>query len=343
MSYVHAELSRAYSPLGISALFRQEISDFKVEEVLSFTPCGSGIHSYLKIRKEDINTEQVVQYIARSIGISSGSIGYAGLKDKRAIATQWFSIDMSRVKDINWDAFGNNNIRIKLQTRHGRKLRRGAIRENRFDIFLRSVSGDHNEIMKRIERISSQGVPNYFGEQRFGSHNLDRALSMFDRRTQVKSVYKRGIYLSAARSMLFNQVLSERIKRYGWNKAMNGDVLMLNGTNSVFSTQEIDEEIHQRLQHGDIHLTGPMWGSGKPMVSREGLAFELEVLNNYQKWCKGLQQFGLRQQRRALRVIPKNFRCEFTNKNLVRLSFHLPKGSYATSVLREIADYNQIS
>ena len=342
-------LNYAYAKPIAQAQFKTHAADFIVREKLSFEPEGEGTHAYLYIKKINTNTQWLAKQLAEFVGVAVKEIGYAGLKDRNAITYQWFSINLEILeKKPVWDDFKLEGVSIEQQTLHRRKLKKGVIEENQFEIILRNI--EHTSIVQlkeKIQIIEQSGIPNYFAQQRFGHNynNLTRAVHWFNGTNKVKKRADKSILLSAARSMIFNTMLSQRMAHYSWNELLSGEVMMLAGTHSIFSTDTIDDILKQRFHQADIHPTATMWGKGQLASKEELLSFEQNTAEKLSAWCKGLEQQGLKQDRRAIRVFPKNINIEFFTKNNVldsdiidhiRLNFSLPTGSYATAVLREI-------
>lgn len=328
-----------------TAVIRQFPEDFRVVEELSFEPSGNGQHVFLFIEKQNMNTETLANQLAKFTGVRQVAIGYAGLKDRNAITRQWFSVDLAGKPEPDWSGFNSEQIKIVETIRHDRKLKRGAIRSNHFQITLRQISGDQQELQRRLESIQRSGVPNYFGEQRFGRNdaNLEQAKKLFlFSQTKGKSRKRanrhlRSIYLSAVRSYLFNQVLSKRVEDHTWNQPIEGDIFMLNGTQSIFTVDAIDEDIIRRVNTCDIHPTGPMWGGGEPLSSCKVLELEQQIMIKNQEWCDILVQEGLSQERRSLRSNVSEFIWDW-NQDQLQVEFDLLKGCYATSVIRELVN-----
>ena len=335
LSLLHYASGRP-SPTSVIRAFPE---DFKVKEQLSFHLDGKGQHVYLLLQKRNLNTEQVVSSLAKFADVKPVAVGYAGLKDKNAVTSQYFSIDLAGQQEPDWKELESDNLGILEVTRHGRKLKRGAIRENLFEINLREFCGDKDDAEKRLQNIKTRGVPNYFGEQRFGhnDYNLKKAEQLLAGNKILKR-HLRSIYLSSVRSFLFNNILSKRVADNTWDKSLQGDVFMLQGSRSVFVADVIDEQIMQRMQEHDIHPTGPMYGTGELMS--KGMVRELEssVLSQYPVWCELLEKFALKQERRGLRLSVNNLEWQWNEDSLL-LKFGLPSGCYATSVLRELIVY----
>lgn len=313
--------------------------DFKVEEILGFELTDQGEHLYLLIEKCDMNTLDMVNTLARTLKLDAKHISYAGLKDKQAVTRQWISlytpgnIDTSRLES---GALEFSGFKVLASQRHASKLKRGAHQANRFEIVIRELS-DIQAFDAALNRVQKQGVPNYFGEQRFGrsGRNIDKARALFAGDLNVQRQL-RGMYLSAARSFLFNQVLSERVQQQSWDSGMPGEVFMLDGSNSFFKTEALDETLRERLGVFDIHPSVPMWGKGALSSSGEALKLESEVVARYPDLSAGLEAFGLRQQRRATRLLPEDVSLTRIDDTSFKLSFQLTKGNFATTVLREL-------
>lgn len=222
------QLATAYQPLGYEADFKQKPEDFIVDEILPFELCGQGEHVWLQVRKQGENTEWLAKELARIAGVRKRNVGFAGLKDRHAITTQWFSVHLPGKPDPDWSVLESGEIKVLNVLRHAKKLKRGALKQNRFSIVLRSVTGETSQLIKRCEVIKQNGVPNYFGKQRFGHDmgNLQSALKMFT--TDVRYPrHKKSIFISAVRSWIFNCILSQRLSDATWNQYLPGDALML--------------------------------------------------------------------------------------------------------------------
>jgi tRNA pseudouridine13 synthase len=326
--------------LSCSATIRSERDFFQVDEQLPFEPDGSGGHVWLKIQKRGINTDWLALELAKFAGVHQVAVGFAGLKDRHAVTRQWFSINLEGFAEPDWSTFETDDIQIIEQTRHGKKLKRGVLAGNLFTLRLTDLQGDKTVWESSLNKIQQQGVPNYFAEQRFGHQagNLYRVEHWFSTGKAPRKRNQKSIYLSAARSWLFNLVVAERIKMGQWNQALIGDVMLLAGTKaSSFVVDEIDQALQTRLMTMDIHPTGPMWGRGNSLVHGDSLAVEQAVLSDWQTWQQGLEKAGMSQERRAMRLYPADFKWQFMTDNQLELTFFLPAGSYATAVMRELA------
>lgn len=299
------DFPRAHGGPAGSVLFRAVSADFQVDEELGFTLEGHGEHLYMHIRKTDQNTRWVAALLAEAYGVDPAVVGYSGLKDRRAVTTQWFSVALPEK--------GGETQRPELQGceilaagRHPRKLRPGSHEANRFRIRLRSFEGDRQVLTQRLDAIGRLGVPNYFGEQRFGidGNNLlevERILAMRSPRFKGR---RGGLYLSAARSWLFNQVLAARVLEGSWQEP---------------------------------GADGPLWGRGRSVAAGAVAEQESVLLAPWRAWCDALEHSGLRQERRPLQLIPQDFDWKLLEEGDLVLSFTLPPGTYATAILRELA------
>ncbi len=332
-----AALPHAYGQLHARGRLRATPEDFQVREEMDFAPDGAGEHVWLWVRKRGANTDWVARQLARRAGVPPGAVSYAGLKDRHAVTEQWFSVHLPGKADPDWSAGPGSDFAVLEATRHSRKLRRGALRGNAFRIVVRELGGDPAELAARFERIAATGVPNYFGEQRFGREggNLERAAAMLEGREKVRDRQQRGLYLSAARSALFNAVLARRVVEGTWNQALPGEVLMLAGSHSIFAIEEADDAIRQRIAAFDLHPTGPLWGVGELLSTGAARDLETAVAALLPLFRDGLAAAGLEQERRALRLMVRDATLEWSEPGVAVLDFRLPAGAYATTVLRE--------
>lgn len=331
-------LARAFGEAVLQARFRVAPEDFFVEELPAFAPSGEGEHLLLTIEKRGLNTAFVAKRLAQWAGIAEMGVGYAGLKDRHAVTRQRFSVHLPKKVSPDVAALDGDDLKVLEQHWHQRKLPRGALAGNRFAIVLREVVGDREAIEHRLEQIRASGVPNYFGEQRFGREaaNIDAARRMFAGERVKRD--QRSILLSAARSALFNAVLAARVARGDWRRGADGDVWMLDGTHSVFGPTDLDETLRERVLAQDVHPTGPMWGLGELRSSGDVRALEQETTNAFADLRAGLEAAGLKQERRALRMRVPGLRWRWLGDDALELSFELAPGSYATEVLAELGD-----
>ena len=340
-----AQLPRAFTPAPARGRIKQHSDDFRVEEILGFEPDGEGPHAWLQIRKRGTNTQWLAGAIGRLVGVPRRDVGYAGLKDRAAVTTQWFSVPIEGRPEPDWGELASVEVEVLEVTRHRRKLRRGVLKGNRFGIRVQGFDGDRDALMSRAAALVAGGAPNYFGEQRFGHDggNITSAWAMLGEGRRIRDRHLRGLYLSAARAMLFNRVLAHRVRDGSWQRALPGEALMLDGSNSVFTVSEVDADIEARLARLDLHPTGPLWGSGDALAAGEALALEASVLAECAPWCDGLIAARLEHARRALRVPLASLEVAFEAPDRLLLSFALPAGAYATMAVRELVNTQPVT
>lgn len=333
------DLPCAHGGAPLRGILRVTPEDFFVDEELGFAPDGAGEHVFVRVEKRGANTDFVARELARFAGVRAETVSYAGLKDRHAVTRQTFSIHLPGKPDPVWSTLSHAEFHVLDAVRHSRKLQRGALKGNRFRIVLREIDGDREAAERVVESIRAHGVPNYFGEQRFGrdAANVDKALAMF-KGSRVQR-HERSLLLSAARSHLFNAVLAARVEQGNWNRPLDGEVWMLEGTHSIFGPEPLTPELKARLERGDIAPTGPMWGAGE-LRSRNSVAdLEDAVAARYPELAAGLASAGLRQERRSLVLRPRELALGWLQGAGAELNFYLSSGAYATVLLREIIDY----
>lgn len=305
----------AYPASGASATLKLLNEDFIVTELPLQLPSGEGEHIWLDIEKNGANTAFVAQQLAKAASVQERDVGYAGLKDRYAITRQWFSIYLPKGETPDLTLLQHPEFNVLSQSRHVKKLRPGDLQGNRFRIVLRDVTGDRDSIEANLKAAASHGVPNYFGAQRFGHEggNVEQGRAMLAREIRVHNPKKKGIYLSAVRSFVFNEVLALRIHQGLWGKTLPGDVMDEAG-----------------------RPTGPLWGRGRVIATDQAQDLENGVAERHGTLCDGMEHAGLDQERRALVASPVDMSWEWPQANQLVLTFSLPAGNYATSVLNEI-------
>jgi tRNA pseudouridine13 synthase len=333
-----AQLSYAFGGPCATGLFKQQPEDFRVDEIAGFDPEGEGDHVFLKIEKTSLTTNSVANLLRQFCDLQHRDVGYAGMKDKHAVTTQWFSLNMAGKPEPDWGTIENEQLRILRFGRHRRKLKRGVLKGNRFSIVIRDLQADRQLLEDRLQQIKKQGVPNYFGSQRFGYQggNIDQARLMFEHQLKNLKRDERSILLSSVRSMLFNAVLDERVRLDNWYQLLDGEVINLDSTERHF-VEPIDDTLIARASEMDVHPTGPLCGLPSRALQPSGLAGDIEkqVLGQYGYWQRGLEAFRLEHARRPLRVAVREMDWSLEKAQL-SLSFSLTSGAYATVVLREI-------
>lgn len=323
-----------------TALLKAECADFVVKENLGYSMAGEGEFVAVRVRKTDANTLFVGEKLAQFAGISARNMSYAGLKDRRAVTEQWFSLQMPGKTTPDFGDFQLEGIEILEVTRHNRKIRTGSLDGNYFDILLRNAM-ETDDLKVRLENLSKFGFPNYFTEQRFGrdGHNLTQALRWAKGEIQVKDRKKRSFYLSAARSEVFNLVVSERLKQGVANRVLPNDIVQLSGSHSWFVADEKEDlnVLQLRLEQGDLQLTAPLIGE----TAQPACSLENDIVQQHQDIVNLMKQERLKPARRPLLMKPKDFNWQFEETGL-RLKFYLPAGSYATALVRELVNIEEM-
>jgi tRNA pseudouridine13 synthase len=327
---------RAFGEPPMSGRVRMEAADFRVEERLGFEPDGGGAHFLVLVEKQDANTLFVARELAARIGRPPQEIGFAGLKDRRAVARQWFSLPAIKGREPAAGQSGEG-YRVLAAHPHSRKLRRGALAGNRFQIRVREPRGDAAALGARIARLAADGFPNYFGVQRFGvdAANLPRVMQWLAGARLPRGREQRAFLFSAARALAFNAVLGRRVADGSWNQLLPGEIVGLSGSGSVFAAPEIDATLQQRCSAGDIAPTGPLCGEEGMEPAGDAAVVEAAALETLAPLPERLGQAGLRAERRALVVRPGRLHHEMT-LDAIDLAFELPRGAFATSLLREL-------
>lgn len=333
---------RAWGAAPGQAVIRCCPEDFQVSEQLGFDLSGDGEHCYLYLQKRQINSLDLVQRVASLSATAPRDIGISGLKDRNAVTRQWFSVGMAGRPEPDWRLLeANGDVHVVTIGRHLRKLRRGVHRANQFVIVLRELTGDAAAVEQRLVTVRDVGVPNYFGEQRFGRNGstLEQAQRWMRTGRRV-SREKRSLYYSALRAYVFNVMLAVRVERQAWGTILPGDVCMLRGTRSFFTCEAVDDDIQSRALAGDIHPGLPLWGRGpaNASYSSERLA---ELPAECRDICEFLEASALDLAWRPARLLPDDFCWRFCDDETLQLEFSLGAGSYATALLAECVLYKE--
>lgn len=339
---LHKEWAYAHGAPDVAVDFKTTPADFKVTEIFHPEDDPEGEHLLFYIEKTRVNTLVAARLLAKALKVKVQDIGFCGMKDKHAVTRQWFSVYAPSIKltpDPQWlsetmmHRFASDGKVVALQvSRTRKKIRRGDHKANRFDITLRNIRSSHQEVTRsqsaagaasgyaeakeklfeRLTLLKSTGAPNYFGDQRFGRErqNLVLANDWFIQGIRPRRKDEQGFALSAARSAIFNACLSDRIDRDVWDKMLSGEP--------------------------EIYPTGPLWGRGRSLAIDELAEFEQATLSFFEPWLTQLEHQGLRQERRLSRIKLDDLQIHSDDEH-IGLSFSLPPGQYATSVMRELA------
>lgn len=331
---------RAGGPPPVGGRLRELAEDFEVEERLGFDPDGGAAHLMLRVRKTDANTLHVARSLARFAGLRPFEVGFAGLKDRRAVATQWFSVPSKR-PPADWLQLDAAGFAVLEAQPHSRKLRRGTLAGNRFRIVVRGLEGNRQALATRLGRVAAEGVPNYFGPQRFGREaaNLAAVAAWLGGGELPRDREQRGFLFSSARALAFNCVLAGRVTAHNWDRLLPGEVVNLDGSASVFAAPEIDAALEARCRSGDVHPTGPLPGRGGVEASAAAGELEAGALVALGDLVVRLAGAGVDAARRPLRLPVKGLEWQVEGDTL-NLSFELGRGAFATAVVRELVAFD---
>jgi tRNA pseudouridine13 synthase len=312
-----------------------------VEEIPAYLPQGAGPHLWLQVEKRGRTTREVVQALASALGVPEREAGFAGLKDKQAVTTQWLSFPVAR--DADPAALGGEGFRVLAASRHQNKLRAGHLRGNRFRVVVRG--GDPARARAAAEALAARGFPNFYGPQRFGAEGDNAAvgrtlltgrLDSPQVRRAARDRFLRRLCISAYQSLLFNRWLAKRIADGLFARALLGDVMRRLPAGGLFTCQ--DPALDQpRLERFEISHAGPMFGHKMPPAAAEAAAREARLLQaegialpDFARRGGGEAEGARRAARLPLAIdlepLPEGYAARF----------ELPPGSYATVVLGEL-------
>lgn len=324
---------------AISGSLKSQPEDFRVDEVPAYPPSGQGDHLFARIEKRNLNTRRMVEEVARALGVPPQDCGYAGMKDRHAVTTQWISLP--RVAPEAALALELPDIRVIEAVPHNNKLRTGHLWGNRFVITIRNASPEAaSRGQASLTALTEHGMPNYFGTQRFGrgGSNLVRARQwLIEGGRAPQKHFERKLFVSVLQSEVFNRIVAARLTAGTFARALDGDLFRKEETGGLFVSRTPEDE-QPRVDSWEVSPTGPMFGT--KMKEAEGVVAELEraEANAFGLTSDVVARFGRDGEgtRRALRVRPKDATTEQIEDNVVRLSFSLPKGAYATVLAREL-------
>jgi tRNA pseudouridine13 synthase len=324
---------------GVGGRIGPDPADFVVDEIPRYALSGAGEHRYVRLRKHRLTTADLIRAVGRVAGVPEREIGCAGMKDKHAVTSQWLSLPARSVPPDQWALPAE--VELLEVSLHERKLRTGQLAGNRFRIRLVDIPDQRLEPAEHIcRRLRERGLPNYFGAQRFGSHgdNLDRALWWLRQGSPrgKRARFYRKLYPSVIQSEVFNRTLTLRLEQE-LGSLVAGDVVRLEGSHAVFVVDDPVREA-ERLETGDIHLTGPMLGPKMKSPTGKALEFEQAAANELGLTSDDLTALGRMADgtRRDLFVSPEPLSLQPLADGSLLLDFTLPAGSYATQLVREL-------
>lgn len=343
MTTFNTQWPKAYPEIAVSGQFRVFDEDFQVTELSNRTLKSEGPHLFLFVEKKGANTHWLARKIANHAHLDLKDVGYAGLKDRHGVTRQWFSLPVKeKAADLS-HLFAKDEFTLLKQGYYGVKLKRGALGGNSFRLVIRNIEGDKKKLEQRLELIRQRGVPNYFGPQRFGNgyENLHQAQKLFEFGKRPRNKQKGSMYISAARSYLFNEMLAKRINIEKWDTPIEGEVYGFPGSLRGFSQENTSEE-NKRWRENRIHPTCALWGKNESLATSQLKGIEDSIATENPIFSEGLISKGLKQERRASRMLIPDLFWMWQDGNLV-LRFSLASGYFATSLLRELGDIQEYS
>ncbi|OPX26949.1 MAG: tRNA pseudouridine(13) synthase TruD [Campylobacteraceae bacterium 4484_166] len=340
----------------IDIYFKQSKDDFVVDEIPLYPFSGSGEHIVLKIRKKDLTSWQMISDLSNHIGCNHREFGYAGLKDKNALTTQYISINKKYEERLS--SFSHNKIKILDKTYHNNKIKIGHLKANKFFIRLkRAKPQDIPKLNNILQKISQYGMPNYFGEQRFGidgdNYKYGQMILKGEKKEKNKKLKK--LFISAYQSYNFNNWLNKRVEisnlvtQFSKDelknildfdersikqlksqkhpfKLMLGDIMNHYPYGKTFELEHMQDEV-SRFEQKLISPTGLLCGIKTKFATKDASVYEKEFLPDFSLDIDGSRRYAW--------VFPQDIKSAYKEeKNHFEVEFILPKGSYATELIR---------
>ncbi len=339
MSDLLSNLAYLHGRPEANAFFKAKNEDFIVKEVLGFPFSGQGEHLMVRIRKNGENTSFVANELARVCGVKSKDIGWAGLKDRHAVTEQWLSIHLPKrdVPDFSEFLAQYPSIEILQTDWHNKKLRPGDLQGNEFEIVLSNIS-DIDAVIAKLELVKQFGVPNYFGQQRFGrdGHNVDEARRWGRENVRTRNQNKRSLYLSAARSWIFNHIVSQRLTSGLFDEVLAGDVIENNGQLSL-----VTQEMLASLSLDSVNITAALAGDNALPTADKPLDIEQAIVDSEPDLMALIRGNRMRHDRRNMRLNIDSLSWQSADNDLV-IQFALDAGSFATAIIREVVNAKEV-
>ncbi len=332
---------------GVGGRIKAEPEDFEVEEIPAYQPCGTGPFLFLWVEKRGMGAEYFLRQVARRLGISDRDIGCAGLKDRHAVTRQMISVP-AEVED-RLAQLGSDDLRVLQVSRHTNKLKIGHLHGNRFRILIRDVVLEVAErLPSLLQRLGEQGLPNFYGSQRFGHDGFTAQIGMSLLRSEPippdpsgarhnpHNRFLRKLALSAAQAALFNRYLAQRMSEGLFRRVLRGDVMSKWPMGGLFVAENVARE-QERFDARETVTAGPIFGRKTFAAKDDAAAREAAILAEAGLLRASFAPFGklLQGTRRHNLFYPGDLKFTAEPDGL-RLTFSLPAGSYATVLLREV-------
>ncbi len=326
---------------GIGGKIKVNPEDFTVDEIPAYEPSGSGEHLFVHLTKTGITTKEVQKALAKIFNTKRSEVEFAGIKDKHAVASQYFSVWLYNKQDPEMVCKLEDQIPVRINSFrfHQRKLKKGHLHGNQFNIKIREPEIDLDEALKRITEIKEKaiqlGIPNFYGDQRFGieGDNPQQGLEILKGERKIQNKWLRQFLLASFQSYLFNYYLEKRIREGLFNEIMPGDIAKKHETGGIFIVEDKETE-QKRFDNKEICFTGPIFGKKMTQAKGEAFVFENSILEENEVTPEELEKAKLSGTRRAGIILPSIESMK--EEDGIRVKFQLPKGSFATIVLREI-------
>ncbi len=337
---------------GIGGQLRSKHEHFLVEEIPLYEPSGNGPHLYINLTKEGLTTKEIQQKLAVLFNCQNSDIGYAGLKDKHARTTQTFSVLLGNVDN---DSINDkvNQIKTHLPVTvnsaklHRNKLKPGHLLGNRFTIKITKTNLNSIKSLEYaqdiVDQLKTNGVPNFFGPQRFGfdGENIKKGKEIIlGKKVGIDRWLKRFL-ISSYQGYLCNRYLAHRLDTNNFNRIIMGDIGKKYSTGGMFQVKDPQKE-QLRYETHEITFTSPIYGSKMWEATGSAGKLEKEILNEAGITLQQLDHHKIKGTRRIGRLIINDLKVSLENQDLL-IKFSLPKGAFATTVLREFMKNDKIS
>ncbi len=325
----------------LTGRIRVAAEDFVVEEIPAYEPAGEGEHTFLRITKRGLTSAAVRERLARAFGVPPEAVGMAGFKDRHAVTTQTFSVPHPDPEFVRAQVQAAlPEVTVHWARRHRHKLRTGHLRGNRFRIVVRGVPPDALERAQAMAaRLRQVGVPNYYGPQRFGrlGDNPARGRALLEGRGPRKK-WLRNLLISAYQAELFNRYLARRVTQGAFTRLLRGDIAQKAATGGMFVVDDPEAEA-ERYARGEIHFTGPIFGYKMWRAEDEAGALEQAILDEEGLSPDAFRRVRAKGTRRVGRLWLDDLQVADAGPDALVFTFTLPKGGFATTVLREFGDF----
>ena len=327
---------------GVGGVIKQLPEHFIVEEIPAYNPSEYGDHLYVNITKKNLNTRDVQLRLAQLFDVEPSYIGRAGLKDKHSISTQSFSIlfegEKPAASEVSQIIESQVGVKVNWAKYHTNKLRSGHLRGNKFDILVTGLEIGLEEALAKAEAVSRRleitGVPNFYGYQRVGEEgeNTLAGWQLLQGEKRMRNRWLRRYLVSCYQSHLCNRYLAKRVEKELFGTLIHGDIAKKYDTGGLFWVEDVEAE-QLRYLNKEITFTAPIYGYKMKTAKHEAHELEEAVLLDSGVTNEQFRNLKAKGTRRPGRIVP-NITVSASEEGL-RFRFELPKGGFATTVLRE--------